>query len=119
MCTWRHRRWGTEGMIDFGPGRFYDWQFVTNIRAMPGIEFGTDHFLLLLELRQAPQAFHPIEVLPPGSSRPKRLRVSIFSHSTEACQSFADHFADLREGHDPRFAYCWRTECWSPSLASG
>ena len=101
LCTWCHRRWGTDGMIDFGSiGRFTDWRFVTNVRAMPGVEFDTDHFLVILDLRQAPQAFSPASEPPTGSTRPRRLFVSKLGENVDTCQSFADNFAALRESHD-------------------
>ena len=69
-------------------------------------EFDTDHFLLVLDLRQAPEAFTAEPPPAHESGRPGRLHVSRFQ-SIETCQAFADMFAELRESHDGFAAFIY------------
>ena len=51
LTSWVHRRWGTQGMIDYAVGRATDWCYVLDTHSLPHAEVNSDHRLMVLKLR--------------------------------------------------------------------
>ena len=101
LTSWVHRRWGTQGMIDYAVGRATDWCYVLDTHSLPHAEVNSDHRLMVLKLRAAPGRYVRAAPTATCDKRLPRLCVAKLQEGDTSTQ-YVKEVERLRQGaaHD-------------------
>ncbi|CAE7234510.1 CFDP2 [Symbiodinium sp. CCMP2456] len=95
LTSWVHRRWGTQGMIDYAVGHAADWCFVLDTHSLPHAEVNSDHRLMVLKLRAE------VERLRQGAAPGfPSLSHDLYQAGVSILGTAQRRTSDWREGHD-------------------
>eukprot|EP00435_Cladocopium_sp_Y103_P063737 s465_g25.t1 len=103
LTSWVHRRWHTNGLIDYALGRFQDFDFVMDTHSLPHVEVNSDHRLMILCLRAAPGRYVPQPAPVTGPCRPGRLQVKRLQDPA-VCHQYVAEVARLQAAQVPTFS---------------
>ena len=102
LTSWVHRRWGTQGMIDYAVGRATDWCFVLDTHSLPRAEVNSDHRLMVLKLRAAPGRYVRQALTATRDTRLPRLCVAKLQDK-DTCAEYVQQVERLRQGAPSSF----------------
>ncbi|CAE7851327.1 CFDP2, partial [Symbiodinium necroappetens] len=105
LMSWVHRRWGTQGMIDYAVGRATDWCYVLDTHSLPHAEVNSDHRLMVLKLRAegdaSTQYVKEVERLRQGAAQGfPSLSHDLYQAGVSVLGTAQRRNSDWRDGHE-------------------
>ncbi|CAE7298500.1 CFDP2, partial [Symbiodinium microadriaticum] len=102
LTSWVHRRWGTQGMIDYAVGRATDWCYVLDAHSLPHAEVNSDHRLMVLKLHAAPGRY--VRAAPTATCDKRLLRLCVAKlQEGDTSTQYVKEVERLRQGEAQGF----------------